>query len=341
MRSTGQQGSTKTVKPALVILSCLLVAGTIGYSFIEGWSLLDSLYMTIITLSTVGYRELAPLSTAGKLFTSMIIVFGVGTLAYALKAMVETLVERSSMIQRRMHMGIKRMSDHVIVCGYGRMGRTVVERLVSRGTPTVVIEKDAELIESIDPTQQLYVQGDATEDSVLVEAGVERAKALATVLSQDADNLFVTLTARGLNPRLIIISRAMNAKSEAKMLTAGATRVLNPYASGGRLMVRQLLEPSVTEFIDEIQEFEDPDICLEEIQVEEGSSLAGTMLKDSPIRRQTDVLVVGIRHGDQRAQFNPPADAAPQAGDTLLVLGKGENLRRLEQLALGHRRGGS
>ena len=155
------------------------------------------------------------------------------------------------------------------------------------------------------------------------------------MLSHDADNLFVTVTARSLNPRLVIISRASNEKSEAKMRSAGATRVLNPYRSGGRLMVRQLLQPSVTEFIDEIQEFADPALCLEEIQVQPGSILAGTMLKDSPIKRQMNLLVIGVRRTDQQMLFNPPVDTAPQVGDILVVLGRQENLHRLERLADG------
>jgi len=322
-------------KPALFVLLLLLLGGTIGFHLIEGWPVLDSLYMTIITLSTVGFRELAPLSPQGKIFTSALIILGVGTLAYALTSTVETLIERGLLLQRRrVHMGIKRLSDHVIVCGYGRMGRTVAEQLRARGQPIVLVEKEPLAAEQVEQQGFFQVVGDATEDGVLVEAGVERAKALATVLSHDADNLFVTLSARNLNPKLIIIARASNEKNEAKMIAAGATRVLNPYRSGGRLMVRQLLQPSVTEFIASIEEFTEAEVCLEEIQVQAGSTLAGTMLKDSPIKRELNLLVIGVRRGG-RTVFNPAIDLAPEAGDTLLVLGRLDNLRRLERLAMG------
>jgi voltage-gated potassium channel len=321
------------VKVAVAAFTLLMVVGTVGYTLIEEWSVLDSLYMTVITLSTVGFGELRPLSDLGKLFTSILILAGVGILFYTLTKITEALVEKRLFHRRRVQMEIKRTSQHVIVCGYGRMGETVCSQLVERGLPLVVIEKNSERCETLDGSGILHICGDATDDSTLMEAGVQRAKALATVLPHDAENLFITLTARTLNNQLTIVTRASNQKNEPKMLAAGADRVLNPYSNGGRQMVRQLLHPSVTEFIDVISARGKTELSLEEVELQEGSSLVGVSLRDAPIRAEMDVIVVGIRRSTQGLIFNPPSDMAPQAGDVLVALGRLENLRQLEQLA--------
>jgi len=323
------------VRTAIVFFVLLMLAGTFGYHLLEGWPLLDSLYMTIITLSTVGFGELQPLSPAGRLFTSVLILLGVGTLAYTLTRTIEALVEQRLFHWRRVQMDIKRIKDHVIVCGYGRMGETVCAQLLQRRVPLVVIERDGAMSERLDQSGILHLVGDATDDAALTEAGVQRAKALAAVLPSDADNLFVTLTARHLNPDLTVVARASNEKNEPKMLTAGANRVLNPYRSGGRQMARQLLQPSVTEFFDLITGGVDTGLSLEEVELQPGSSLIGVTLRDAPIRKEMDVIVVGVRRVAEGLIFNPPPDLAPQAGDVLLALGRRENLRRLEQLAAG------
>lgn len=323
------------IRTAIVFFLLLMLAGTVGYNLLEDWPLLDSLYMTIITLSTVGYGELKPLSPAGRLFTSVLILLGVGTLAYTLTRVIEAVVEQRLFHWRRVQMDIKRIKDHVVVCGYGRMGETVCAQLRERRVPLVVIERDGAMSERLDQIGILHLVGDATDDAVLNEAGVRRAKALAAVLPSDADNLFVTLTARHLNPDLTVVTRASNEKNEPKMLAAGANRVLNPYRSGGRQMARQLLQPSVTEFFDLITGGVDTGLSLEEVELQPGSSLIGVTLREAPIRREMDVIVVGVRRLDEGLIFNPPSDLAPQAGDILLALGRRENLRRLEQLAAG------
>jgi voltage-gated potassium channel len=313
----------------------LLLVGTAGFMLTEGWSLLDSLYMTVITVSTVGFREVQPLSPAGQVFTVLLIIFGVGTLAYAVTRALEAVIEHRLLHWRRVQMEIKRIKQHVVVCGYGRMGKAICSHLRERKVPFVVIERNAALSEHLDRLGILHVVGDSTDDALLAEAGVARAKALAAVLPHDADNLFVTVTARNVNRDLTIVARASNEKNEPKMLAAGADRVLNPYRTGGRQMARQLLQPAVTEFFDVITGSLDGGLGLEEIELQAGSQLVGVTLRDAPIRREMDVILVGVRRPGEGLLFNPPSDLAPREGDVLLALGRPENLRRLEQLAVG------
>jgi voltage-gated potassium channel len=229
------------------------------------------------------------------------------------------------------------MRNHVIVCGYGRMGAAVADMLVAQGVPTVVVEKDPAVTRQLDKGGLRHVSGDATEDGVLIAAGIQHAKSLASVLPNDSDNLFVTLTSRELNPSLNIIARSSFRKNDSKMLAAGATRVLNPYQHGGRLMAHQLMRPTVTEFIDVVSRW-GADLGLEEVQLQAGSSLAGVMLRDAPIRKEMDVIVVGVRRPDVGLIFNPPPDLAPSPGDVLIALGRRENLKQLALLASGAER---
>ena len=325
--------TTRAVRSALFVFPALLVVGTFGYMIIEGWNPIDSIYMTIITLSTVGFREVHALSAVGKLFTSALILLGVGTLAVLVTRTTEAILERGLFRRQRMIREINRMRNHVVVCGFGRMGATVVDQLEPRGVDLVIVDKDPVTSERLEESGRRYIRGDATDDAILAEAGIAHARALATVLQHDADNLFVTLTARKINPALTIIARSSSRKNDVKMLAAGATRVLNPYLNGGRLMAQQLLHPSVTEFIDAISTWDDSEISLEEVQVAPGSSLVGQALRDAPIRRDMDVIVVGVRAHTGGMRFNPPPDLSLAAGDILVVLGHRENLRRLARLA--------
>jgi len=269
------------------------------------------------------------------MFTSALIIVGVGTLAYAVTRATEAILERGLLRKRRLIMEINRLKNHVIICGYGRMGAVIADELKARSIPFVVIEKDVDALEELENKRYPFMKGDATDDDTLIEAGVERCRALATVLLNDSDNLFVTLSAHSINPSMTIIARSSNPKNTPKMRAAGATRVLNPYLSGGRLITRQLLHPSVTEFFEVVGQWHESDISIEEVQIAESSPLAGVKLRDAPIRREMDVIVVGVRGKNAAMQFNPPSDLAPEAGDTLVVLGHRDNVERLARLAEG------
>ncbi len=311
----------------------LFIVGAVGFHIIEKMSWVNSFYMTVITLSTVGFGEVQTLTPAGRIFTSVLIIFGVSTLAYAATKVTEAIVESGLLRRRRMAMEIKHQHDHVVVCGYGRMGRAVADQLAAQGAACVVIEKNPALVASLDARGVLYVAGDATEDAILSAAGVERAKALATVLPHDADNLFVTVTARRLNRNLVIVSRASSEKNSPKLISAGADRVFNPYESGGRLLARRLLQPSAMEFVEIISGAGQAELAVGEVELAAGSPLVGVALRDGPIKREMDIVVVGVRRQGQDLRFNPPPDLAPQVGDVLVALGRQENLQRLATIA--------
>lgn len=334
-RVEGPPPLNRETRTALAFLVVLVVVATVGFSSIEGWPLLDGLYMTVITISTVGYGEPRPLSPAGKLFTTAVILVGVGTLAYIATKTSETLLDPTRLRFRKRRREIRRMRDHVIVCGYGRMGAAVADVLRSVGAATVVIDSDPALAERLDDSGVVHLVGDATDDAVLNEAEIRQARALASVLPHDADNLFVTLTARELNPEMTIIARSSHAKNDGRMTAAGATRVLNPYRNGGRLMAQQLLQPSVTEFIDLVTRAGATDLRMEEVQLQRGSTLDGIPLREAPLRKDLNVIVVGVRREGEGLIFNPPPELAPRRGDVLIVLGRGESLRRLAQMAAG------
>ncbi len=331
------RGASRELRLVALFLTALFVAGVIGFRALEGLSWLDAAYMTVITLSTVGFGEVHPLDAAGKAFTSVLILLGVGTLGFLASRLTEAAMGGRVFHRRRMLMENRRLRDHVIVCGFGRMGHSVAEHLDTFRTPFTVVEKDPARLEEVEDRGYPHVAGDATDDATLLAAGVERAKALATVLPHDADNLFVTLTARSLNRGLTIVARASSEKNHSKLLSAGANHVFDPYQSGGRLLARQLLQPSVTEFMEVLTRRGESDLALEEVVIDPGSPLAGVTLRDAPIRREMDIIVVGIQRADHEMLFNPSPDVAPSAGDVLVALGRRENLQRLARLAEGRR----
>ncbi len=322
----------------LALLAFTVACGTAGYMIVEGWPFIDALYMTITTLTTVGFREVHPLSSRGIIFTIVLIVGGVGTVLYALSTGARVILEgelREVYGRKKLEKKIKGLSDHFIICGYGRMGKIIAKELRTEGIPFVVIEKEPQ---NLDPDAGLvFLRGDATQDQSLRDAGIERAKGLISVLPTDAENLFVVLSARGLNPDLLIVSRAVEEGSEQKLLRAGATKVVSPYHIGGLRMAHTVMKPSVVDFIEFATRSGNIGLQMQEISVQEGSSLIGRTLQESDIGKDLGVFVVAIKQATGDTLFSPTFRNALKAGDTLIVLGEVPKLKEFEEISKGVR----
>jgi len=326
------------MRNSLLILSLALALGTGGYMFIEGWSFFDALYMVVITLSTVGYRELGPLSTAGQLFTICLILTGVGALAYAVGRLVQFMVEgqvQRIFGRRKVEKKITRLEGHYIVCGYGRIGALISQELAFRPVPFVVVEKDPLICDELAAAGSLFVQGDATDDQTLIAAGILRAKGLITAVTSESENVYITLTARGLNPDLFILARSGEESSEIKLRRAGATKVISPYRIGASRMAWAILRPSVVDFIDIAIGGESLELQLEEIRIAPDSILIGKTLIAAGIRREWGVMIIAIKKHSGQMLFNPPSDTAFAAEDILITLGEQPATQRLERVAAG------
>jgi voltage-gated potassium channel len=326
--------SKKLILVAALILAMVTV-GTGGYMILEGWNFLDALYMTVTTLTTVGYREVHELSTKGIVFTIILIVAGVGTVLYALSAVAVIFLEgalQGIFGRRKLEKKIQALKNHYIVCGYGRMGRIIGRELRAEGVPFVAIEKSPQ----ISPEEGvLILQGDATQDAVLKEAGIERAKGLIAVLSSDAENLFVVLSARELNPQLLIVARALEEDAEKKLLRAGATKVISPYHIGGLRMAHTVLKPTLVDFIEFATKSGNIELQMQEIPVLDGSRLDGLTLQECGIGEDLGVVVIAVKQKIGEIRFNPTFGSTLKGGDTLIVLGEGAKLKAFEELARG------
>jgi voltage-gated potassium channel len=319
---------------ALVVLGALVAMGTIGYRVLEDMTVLDALYMTVTTLSTVGFGEVQPLSSLGRAFTIGLILFGVSAMAWAAQSMVAALLEdqvRHAWWRRRMERVIDRLSDHYIVCGYGRMGEQIGRELTRRGLAFVVIERDAKVLETLRLNNILHIEGDATSDSALRTAGVVHARGLATALSGDADNALVVISAKGLNPRMQVVARASNRETEEKLLRAGADRVVTPYTIGGQRMALGLLQPAVNEFLSSVVFDAEKHTELGEIEVREGLELAGKTLRDSRLRERWGAIAVAIKHRGGEFMLSPSADIVLCPGDVLILVASTACLRELQR----------
>lgn len=328
----------RSIGPFLILVVIVMLVGTAGYALIERWSLLDSLYMTAITLTTVGFGEVRPLSAGGRIFTIALIVLGVGTVAYGLSSVGEYLLTAGlgrRLHRRRVDRMIVRLKDHVIVCGYGRVGRSVVQTLLENKIDLVVIESDNQVVDELNEEGLAAVHGDATRDDMLARAGIQRARALMVCSGSDTDNLFVVLSARTLNPDLLIVARSVDPESEKKMRRAGADRVISPYQLGGRQMANVLVRPRVTEFFDVVTLDSGLELWLEEITIDDGSLLAGQTVVDVDLRRKTGVTLVAMVKTASGSTVTPDENTTLEAGDDLIVLGTREQLDNLAQLADG------
>jgi voltage-gated potassium channel len=309
--------------------------GVTGYMTIEDWGVLDALYMTVTTLTTVGYGEVHEVSDLGRMFTICFIVIGVVYFLYIAGAVVQFMVEgqiRTIMGRRSLDKKIDRMNNHYIVCGYGRIGKILCKMLARKPVDLVVIEKDLELIPVMDNDKMVYVSGDAGDEITLLRAGIKRAKGLIAVLATDTDNVFLVLTARQLNPDIYIMARASQDKSKSKLLAAGANRVESPYDMGAASMAQRIIRPTVTNFLDLAFAHKRKDIQMEEIPINHSSSLANVMLKDSGIRQRFNLIIIAIKKQDDSMLFNPSFETVIEAGDTVIAVGQEENLQKLEKI---------
>ncbi len=325
-------GALKKLQVGLVIILLVILTGTFGYMIIEGWSIFDSFYMTIITISTTGFKELRPLSTAGMVLTVGLIITGVLALAYTGGRGVQVLVESQILRRRRMNRKLEAISGHYVICGFGRMGKQIAEHLLHHKLGFVVIENEPNNVAKLSELGYLFINGDATDDDALVSAGVQRAKGLVAVLSTDAENVFTTLSSRELNEDLFIVARAIDEGTEGKLKKAGADRVVKPYELGGNRMVQLLLRPGVTDFIEGIARRRDIDISLEQIIVCKGSELIGLTLAESPIRRELDIIIIAIDKSGGKFVYNPQSSTIIEAEDKLIAIGQVENLNKLNKL---------
>jgi len=321
-----------------VLIFLIISFGTAGYMGIEGWSFLDSIYMTIITITTVGFKEIHDLSFSGKLFTIILIIGGVGTVLYALGTGAKLVLEgelQEIFGRKRLEKKLKELKDHYIICGHGRMGKIIARELKHENLKFVVIEKNEVLLDSDEKEEFFIIQGDATKDELLKKAGIEKAKCLISVLPTDAENMYVVLSARGLNPDLLIVARAGEEGSEQKLLRAGADRVVSPYHIGGLRMAHSVLKPAVVDFIEFATKSGNIDLQLEEITIQEGSKLAGLTLDECGMGRELGVIIVAIKQLNGEMKFNPTFRSAITAGDTLIAVGETSKLKILEDLAAG------
>jgi voltage-gated potassium channel len=319
---------------ALAALAFVMVAGTVGY-LVLGFGLLDALYQTVTTVTTVGFREVQPLTAAGKVFTIALIVVGVGTALYTLGVIIETLLEGQLpevFGRRRMERKITGMSEHVVVCGWGRVGRAIARDLVAMGANPVIVDNDPIRVENV---QYPAVLGDATDDEVLDRAGVRRARALVAALDTDAGNLFVTLSARALRPELFIVARVRLEENEDKLRRAGANRVVNPQSIGGARMAAFVLQPYVTEFVDVVMHDRGIEFRLEEIPVSERSPIEGCSIREAHVRDRTGALVLALRDRNGTFTTNPPPETVINADQIIIAIGTPGDLEKLQRLVTG------
>ena len=312
-------------------LVTLLTVGTVGYMGIEGWTPMDAFYMTFITLTTIGFSEVAPLSQAGKVFTIALAFVGIGTFATIASRVVQILVTSATLRQRAMQRRIDKLTGHYVIAGYGRLGQRIARDLTAAGRDIVVIDRRDDRAAQLEDAGLLYVQDEAEEEATLRAAGVERAAGLVLVLPQDAANVFVALTAREIcGDGLFIVARTNEQTSINKLLRAGADKVISPLEIGADRIAQTILRPRVDRFMEQVLGVEALDFDLEEVVVQPGSLLDGSTLLDVDFRRRFNAIVVAVlQSASGRWQFNPDARLPIAAGDTLIVLGSADQLRRI------------
>ncbi len=326
-------------RPALaaLLLTWIIAGGTIGYVTIEGWTPWEALYMTVITITTVGYREIHPMSRAGEAFTMALLFIGVGAALYTFTLIATTVVEGglpARLQWRRRERMLETLKDHFIICGYGRIGSTVARQFRREQVPFVILERDPARYQSALDDGFLAVDSDASREDVLRKVGIDRARGLIAVVGTDAENVYAVLSARGLSPNLFIVGRAETEDAVTKLKRAGANRVISPYQIGALQIAQTALRPAVVDFVELATSSENLELAIEEIPVAATSALANQSILDANLRQRYGVIVVGIQREDRRIEFNPEPDTAIRAGDKLVVLGRPHSLKRLEAEAM-------
>lgn len=319
----------------MVSLTVILTLGTLGYVVVEGWSLWDAFYMTVTTVATVGFREVHPLSGAGQVLTVLLIFGGVGTVFYSATLLATTIVEgglHRRVEQRRLARMLDQIQNHFILCGFGRIGSTIGEELHGQGVPFVVIERDPELARAVQARGWLALEADASQETVLVAAGIHRARGLIAAVGTDAENVYAVLTARVTRPDLFIIARVESDDAEPKLRRAGADRVISPYQIGAAHMAQTALRPAVVDFITLATRSEHLDLSMEQVHVAKESALVGSRIVDAGIRQRFGVIVIAIKRADGSMEFNPPPEAVIQSGDEMVVLGRPNSVKALEEV---------
>ena len=334
-RSFGRNRSG--IRLAIIAVLIAIALGTVMFRTIEGWSILTSLYVTVQTVTTVGYGDVTPQSTAGRAFATFFMLFGVGIVLYALTSTVQSIVQSELVAtfgQRRRSRKMSKLRAHFIICGAGRVGSHLIRSLMGSHDTFIVIERDPEKVTELSDLGVTVLVRDATLEESLREAGVEQARGLAACLPEDADNVYIVLTARDLNPSIHIVARAAEEQAEAKLIRAGANRVVAPTIIGGHRMAVALTKPAVGDFIDSITANE-LDLGFEQLEVEAVSSLVNRKLSETNIRSELNIVIVSIRRSDGQIIFNPSADTVIKAGDMLIAISDAEALEKLNLLARG------
>lgn len=317
----------------LIVLALLLI-GSVGYTLIEGWSFLEGLYMTVITLSTVGYSEVRPLSEAGRVFTLVLIIVGVGVAGYVLSKLIKDFFDQQFNIARRRRKMVEELGhlkDHTVFCGFGRLAQVAVRELLSRKMPIVIIDTDPKRITEAEELGAFALLGDATQDEVLLQANIKEATRLVSLLPTDADNLYVILAARESNPSLLTITRAEFTKGERRLKRAGASKVISPYVIGGQKIADGLLRPYVVSFLELTSSGSGSDLVMEEIKIPEGSPLAGSNLESPIIQSHKDIIIAAIITPDGQTLFNPHSSTLLDSGSVLIGLGRAEDVKEFER----------
>ncbi len=329
---------TKKLKIALLVLVAIIIAGALGFHLLEGWTVFESFYATIVTISTVGYGDFMPKTTWGRLFTVTLIIFGVGTMFYTAGLFAESAIEgRLRMILGRgkLERAISKLHDHYIICGCGRIGFLIARELSEEKVPFVVIDKEPEVIQKIEDEGFVYYKGDATDDKTLIGAGIRRAKGVVCVLPTDAQNLYVILTAKELKADIYVLSRSEEESSESRLARAGADRVMSPYTLGGMRMAMAILRPAMLDFIEITTRRQSLELRMEELAICDGSPIIGKSLEASEIRQKYGLIIVAVKKDSGKMIFNPLANYIIERGDKMIAMGEDEHVTRFSKVCLG------